>query len=166
MSIFTVRMRIITALLISITAIWGLSSCGGTISCQDQPISLAFNGFDSLSLAKVLLIKYEKNTDFTKVIDTAVSGTNTSQYAKDTTGFKINNLTYSVFNTNYDYRVYVYFTQRGYKIRGITTHPKTTHTNCKLCENKCKNDLSYYVNDSPYYYIGNDSRPPYIHIYR
>jgi hypothetical protein len=159
-------MKTTAALLFLIVMAACLFSCGGTISCQNQPISLAFNRFDSFSLTRVILIKYKKNTDFTEVIDSVFSGTSSSQYAIDSTGLKINNLTYSVINPDYDYVVYVYYNQRQYKIRGVTFHPKTTHTHCKLCENTCKNDLSFYVNDSLYNYVGDGSKPPYVHIYR
>ena len=159
-------MKTIVSFSISIVIALSLLSCGGTISCQNQPIGLAFNGFDSFTLARVILIKCAKNTNFADVIDSAYSGTSTSQYAIDSTGFKINDLTYSVINPDYDYKVYVYYNQRNYKIRGITFHQRTTHTNCKLCENTCKNDVSFYVNDSLYTYPGDGSKPPYVHIYR
>ncbi|MCW3123538.1 MAG: hypothetical protein JWQ38_3030 [Flavipsychrobacter sp.] len=144
----------------------GLYSCGGTIKCQDEPISLAFNGFDSLTLHRVILIKYTKNTGFTQIIDSVTSGTGTSQYAIDTNGFKINNLTYAVITPAYDYGVYIASTQRLYKIHGVSFKQATTHTSCKLCENDCKNNLSFYVNDSLFEHVGSTYDHPYVHIYR
>lgn len=159
-------MRLLMTILIAITSLYGLSSCGGNINCRDEAVSLAFRNFDSLSLDKILLIKYKKATGFSEVVDSTWSGSSLSYMTYDTVGTKLNNLTYSVFNPDFDYVVYVVKMQKKYAIRDITFHKVRAHTSCKLCENDCLNDCSYYLNDSLIYHKGSVQDKLYVHIYR
>lgn len=143
----------------------GLCSCGGNINCSDEVIRLSFKGFDSITLSKVVLTKYEKGSEFTKIIDSVSSGSYSKSTVNDK-GYILNNLTYAVINPLYDYTIYLAYTQKTFRIKGINFEQTQMKTSCKLCKNECYNNVTYYINDSLYSHKGEVNDPLYIQIYR
>ncbi len=147
-------------------AVTCMCSCRRTIPCRDEAISLAFNGFDTLSLSQVILIKHKKGTGFIEVIDSLFSGTAYSQLTVNQDGYLLNDMTYGVITPGFDWIVYVVKTHRTYKIKEVTFHKTKGTRRCWICEGDCRNDCSYYVNDSLHEHKGSIYDRLYIHIYK
>jgi hypothetical protein len=142
---------------VQLALIFFISSCGKT-TCLNPGIHLAFNGYDSATLSRVLVEQYVTNSNFATLVSISVFDTANAQIlqSNDTVYMPRIDTSSIVIAPGYDYIIRIpaapaVFADSAFKITKISY----TDVKRKVSgSGGCTNNVSYYLDSIPFQVTG------------
>lgn len=107
-------------LAISIFVLLGGSSCSKTCYCTDATIAVGYIAFDAAETDTVILRRYNRNSDFSRLLDTALITSQNAMFSfNGDTLFVHANTEATTLRSFYNYVLYLPSLNRSDSIRGI-----------------------------------------------
>jgi hypothetical protein len=150
-------------LIVPMFVLLSISSCSKTCYCTDAMLSLGYVAFDNAETDTIILRRYDRNSNFSRLLDTAIlTNQNTVFSSNGDTVFIRSNIEATTLRSFYNYVFYLPALNRSDSVNGIfeaRDKEEGSHDMQCNCINKV---LSYQLNGDTLQIV--DPASPFIYI--